>query len=160
MMNNIFHNETPAMKVFDGIVLLAVFLWNTAVLGIDWHYIAVAVGGSFSGAVILAYFRRDPRKGEQAFKTLSAAVSGIIIGSAIEEYFTLESTKFIVGVFFLSGLLSLAVLRALINLTEQSAGDILKDLLQRVFNLKLPEESERRKRRRGLGENSNNNKEQ
>lgn len=138
--------------LLDALILSVVFIYNTAFLGLDWQYVAIAVGGSFSGAVILAYFRRDDRKAEQVFKTLCASISGIIVGAAIEEWFQMHSAKMVLIMFFLSGLLSLVMLRTLLGLTERNAAEICKDVLQRLLNLKLPDERERQKRRRGLGE--------
>lgn len=144
------------MKAFDLAILTATFIFNTLVLGLDWQYVAIAAGGSFSGAIILAYFRRDDRKGEQVFKTLCAAIAGIVTGAAIEEWFDPMNPKAILGLFFMSGLLSLAMLRALLNLTEKNAAEISRSMLQRIFNLKLDDER-RRKRRRELEVKENKN---
>lgn len=147
MNTGTFHTETLTMKAFDFTILGAAFVFNTLLLGLDWEYVAIAAGGSFSGAIILAYFRRDDRKGEQIFKTLCAAIAGIVTGAAVEEWFDLTNPKATIGLFFMSGLLSLAMLRALLNLTEKNAAEISRSMLQRIFNLKV-EEDRRRKRRR------------
>lgn len=142
------HNESLTMKAFDFVVLAAIFVFNSTVLALDWQYIAMAIGGSLSGAVMLAYFRRDPRKGEQVFKTLCSAIGGIVTGTAIEEFLALDSPRYILALYFHTGLLSLVFLRALLSLTERSSADVIRDLLQRIFNLRLPNEQRRKRRRR------------
>jgi hypothetical protein len=147
MNTSTFPNETLPMKVLDFIVLTVTLLFNTLILGLDLAYIAVAIGGSLSGAVMLAYFRRDPRKTEQAFKTLCAAIGGVILGSTLEEFAKVTQPKYLLGIYFFSGLLSLAILRGLLNLTERNSAELCRMVLQRIFNLRLPEENERPRKR-------------
>jgi len=131
------------MKAFDLVVLVLTFLFNSLLLGVDWQYVAIATLGSFSGAVMLTYLRRDPRKSELVFKTLAASIGGLISGAAIEEYLKFQSIKYVIGIYFLCGLLSLVVLRALLNLTERNSASVLRGLLDRVFD--LPSASDRRR---------------
>lgn len=145
MNTTVFHDTSGSMKVFDALVLSAALVFNSAALGVDWQYLAVALGGSLSGAVILAYFRRDSRKLEQLFKALCAAISGLVIGAFLQEYFQIVRPQNILAVFFFTSLLSLVLLRSLLILTERNAGEILKDAIQRILNLQLKEEKERRK---------------
>jgi hypothetical protein len=139
---------SPTMKLLDLSLLIAAFVFNTVTLGLDLQYTATAVGGSLCGALVLAYLRRDPRRGEQAFKTLAGAVSGMVSGVAVETYFAVESPKVQLVIFFMSSLLSLAVLQGLLSLTEKNAGEIGRNLIQRLLGLQLPEERQVRDRSR------------
>ena len=141
-------NSSLGMKVFDALILSLTFSFSTLAIGAEAQAVIVAVGGSFSGAVILAYFRRDSRKIEQAFKVACSSVTGLVCGAAIQEYFKFENLKYVLFAYFISGMLSLVILRALLNLSERNAGQICKDLLQRMLNLQIKEEEAKRVRQR------------
>lgn len=144
-----FHETSTSMKAIDAVILIAAFVFNALVLDVNWQFVAVAVAGAFSGSIVLAYFRRDPRKSEQVFKVLCSAISGIVLGSVAHEYMSVQSFHYDLGIFFTTGLLSLVILRALLGLTEQNSMDVLRTLLQRMFGLQTP--AERRSRRRSSG---------
>lgn len=154
MNTTVFHDTSSSLKVFDALILSAALVFNSAALGVDWQYLAVAVGGSLSGAVILAYFRRDSRKIEQVFKAICASISGMVIGAFIQEHFQIERPQNILAVFFFASLLSLVLLRSLLVITERNAGDILRDALQRLLNLQTRDERQRRRNDRLPGEDN------
>lgn len=138
-------NETPFMKILDAAILTIAFVFNALVIDPEWRSIIIAIGGSLSGSVILAYFRRDVRKGEQLLKVIASAVGGLVLGTVLQEYTHIESEAYRLGLFFATSMLALVILRTLLNLTEQNAADAVKGILQRVFNLRL--ESEKTNRR-------------
>jgi len=129
------NNTSASVKIFDALILTVCFAFNTLVLGVDWQAVAVALGGSFSGAVILAYFRRDSRKLEQGFKVLCSSIGGLVLGTVLQEYFQILNPKYQLGLFFVCSLLSLVLLRALISVTEKNAADICKGVMFRILNL-------------------------
>lgn len=132
-------------RIFDAAMLVATFLFNAVVLDADWQQLAVAVGGSLSGSIILAYFRRDHRRGEQFFKVIASAIGGLVLGTVLQKYFTIEAHEYRLGLFFACSMLALVLLRSLLSLTENNVADLLRGVLQRVFNLQLKEEKTRKR---------------
>ena len=147
-MDNNIMDATPLTKIFDAAVLLVAFAFNALVLDAEWQSLAIAVGGSFSGSIILAYFRRDVRKVEQAFKVIASAIGGLVLGTVLQKYLHIESEEYRLGLFFVSSMLALVVLRSLLSLTENNVADMLRAVLQRVFNLKVETEKVKREVRR------------
>lgn len=139
---------TPLAKLLDAAVLASAFVFNALVLDADWQSIAIAVGGSVSGSVILAYFRRDPRKVEQLFKVVASAIGGLVLGTVSQEYLRIESQAYRLGLFFIDSMLALVVLRALLSVTEQNAVEIIRGSLQKFLNLRKPAERRYKYRRR------------
>jgi len=144
---------TPLKTLFDAAVLAAAFIFNAAVLGVEWESIAIALGGSVSGAVILAYFRPEVHLIERVFKVIASAIGGLVLGTVLQEYLVIQSDSYRLGLFFLCSMLALVVLRSLLNFTERNAVEIIRGSLQRFLNLKTPEErGQRRKAGRELDE--------
>ena len=144
-MQNEMIDSFSLTRFIDAVILTAAFAFNAAVLDASLQAIVIAVGGSVSGAIILAYLRQDGRWLEQFFKVATSAIAGLVLGTVVIEYFVITAPAFRLGVFFTSSLLSLVVLRSLLTLTENNIADVLKSLVQRIFNLKTPEEKKRRK---------------
>ena len=133
------------MKIIDAAILTVAFIFNAFILDAEWQSLAIAIGGSLSGSVILAYFRRDSRKVEQVFKVLCSAIGGLVLGTVLQEYLQIESQGYRLGLFFMASMLALVVLKSLLSLTEKNSGEIVRGILQRVFNLQLKEEKTRRR---------------
>lgn len=146
LMNTTFDNytgENAAMKSVELSLLTLSLGFSSIAVNANWESLLVAIGGSFSGSIVLAYFRRDSRKVEQMFKTLCSSICGLVLGAALQEYLIIEGLRYSLLLYFFSGLLSLALLRGLLSATEQNAAMACKHLLQRIFNLQL--ENERRR---------------
>lgn len=141
-------DTTPLTKLFDAAVLCIAFAFNALVLDADWQALAIAVGGSFSGSIMLAYFRRDARKGEQFFKVVASAIGGLVLGTVLQKYLHVEASEYRLGLFFVASMLALVVLRSLLSLTENNVSDMLRGILQRVFNLRVETEKVKREVRR------------
>ena len=140
-MSAVFLNfEALRMRIIDLVLLTASLAFSSLTLQSDFQSFAIAIGGSVSGAMVLSYFRRAQKRGEALFQILCSTVSGLIVGSAIQEYFADVALKFSLLIYFLSGLLSLLVLRALYNATERNAAEAIKGFLQRLLGLQLPDE--------------------
>jgi hypothetical protein len=106
-------------------------------LGIDWHYVALAVGGSVSGSVLLSYFRREKSRYEQLYKMVTSAIGGLIVGSAFIRYREMVEPSYIALAYFICSMLVLIILRTFLSLTEKNAATFTTTLIQRVFNIKL-----------------------
>lgn len=156
-------------NLLDAFVLTGTFIFTALIIDPEWQNVLIAIGGSFAGAFILAYFRRDPRKAEQFYKILCASICGLVTGAAIQEGFAITGTKISLFVYVLSGLLSLTLLQALYNMTEKNAVQIVGTGVKvcwaaflRAFNMAparpLPKvipahrKKGRRDRRRGAGD--------
>lgn len=144
MQQEIF-NQSPMIKLLDAAILTLAFVFNAIVLDADVKNILIAVGGSLSGSMILAYFRRDARKAEQFFKITCSAIGGLVLGTVLQEYFALDKQAYKLGLFFITSMLALVIMRSMLNLTERNAGELIKDIFQRIFNLQLKEERTRRR---------------
>lgn len=138
----------PANRIFDAVILTAVFVFNSWLLHVDWPNVLIVIIGSLSGAVMLAYFRREARRGETLFKVLAAAIGGLVLGTVFQEYFRIESAAYRLGLFFFCSMLALVVLRAVLASTEKNAADMVKLALQRALGLHTPQEK-RNSRLRG-----------
>lgn len=144
-MSHQFIETNSAMKTLDAAILTLAFVYNALVLDADWQSLAVAIGGSVSGAIILAYFRREARKGEQMIKVIASAIGGLVLGAVLQKYLNIESVEYRLGLFFACSMLALVVLRSLLSLTENNVAELIRGVLQRVFNLRV--ETEKVKKR-------------
>jgi len=142
MNNPMMH--TPIKQLADAAILAVCFAFNAMILDADTQAILIAVIGSISGAVILAYFRRDISKVELFFKVLASSIGGLVLGTVLQEYLHVEPSAYRLGIFFLCGMLALVVLRTLLNFTEKNSADLLRGIVQRVFNLQVKTEKTRR----------------
>jgi hypothetical protein len=146
-MNTAISFDTFPMRIFEVLIIFVLYWLNVSYLGEPWDRALMAGGGAFTGACCLAYFRRDPRKTEQAIKIFISSLAGSIAGAVAIEFFHVENEKYCLGIYFVSGLLILALMRALLNMTERNAAQVCRDVLQRFLNTKL--EDERPPRTRG-----------
>jgi hypothetical protein len=134
------------VKAFDTLLVVAAFVFNTAILSPDVEAFVVASAGSFAGAISLVYYRREASRFEIFLKLVIATLGGFVLGSVAREYFLITNTSYLLGLFFLCGMTAVAICRAVLNTTERNAAAICRDALQRIFNLQTHEE---RKRPRG-----------
>lgn len=144
-MQNLTLDSTPMIRIMDAAILTVCFAFNAFMLDADTQSILIAVGGSISGSVILAYFRRDSRILEQFFKVACSSIGGLVLGTVLQEYLHIESSAYRLGLFFTASMLALIVLRSLLSLTENNVAELLRGVLQRFFNLRV--ESEKTNRR-------------
>lgn len=130
----------PTNRVFDAVILAAMFVFNSWLLHVDWPNVLIVLIGSLSGAVMLAYFRRESRRGETIFKVLASAIGGLVLGTVLQEYFVIGSAAYRLGLFFFCSMLALVILRAVLASTERNAADMVKHALQRALGLHTREE--------------------
>lgn len=131
---------TPAMKLFDAISLTLIFVFNALILDPEWLSIALAVGGSLSGAMMLAYFRRDNTFWELFLKVCSSAIGGLVLGTVLQEYLNIEPPAYKLGLFFFSSLLALGTIGAMLSIADKNLAAVLKAVLQRLSGIKLENE--------------------
>lgn len=150
-MEMIQTNTDNFMKIFLDTLLLILFFASGA-LGLDVpsKVVLIALLGSLSGSIVLAYFRRE-KLSEMVFKVMCSSIAGLFLGVGSQEYFQIEKITLIGLNYFLSSLLSLFILKALVSFTESSALKIIKTIFQKVVSNILSsfgykEEKERRKR--------------
>lgn len=136
-MQNPIIEHTPVMKIFDAIALTICFAFNALVLDANWLSILIAVGGSLSGAMMLAYFRRDTTLWELVLKVGSSSIGGLVLGTVIQEYLHVSPPAYQLGLFFFSSLLALVVLGALLSLADNNITAILKNIVQKLAGIQL-----------------------
>ena len=127
--------QTEYMIKNLSLLTICFFIWlNSYILGLDIESIALTFGGSFSGAFLLAYFRRDKSRSEMLFKIASATLSGIVCGSALIEYMQVTSKSYLIFYYFISALISLVIIGALLSFSEKNAKEIIITIGERIFN--------------------------
>lgn len=124
-------------NIFKVLTFISLFLAETIILNISGEYAALAVGGSLAGGVALAYFKPSKYWLDRLIKVLLSAVSALFLAPAFIKFYNIESREYTALVFFAMSLISLFVLRALINLTEKNASDVLKNVFIRVTNIEV-----------------------
>lgn len=147
-MQNAFVDHGNFMKIHDAVILILAFIFNALIIDAAWQDLAIAVGGSVSGSVILAYFRRDNRKFELFLKVMASAIGGLVLGTVLQKYLNIESSEYKLGLFFTTSMLALVILRSLLSLADDNASELLRGLLKRVFNLRVDNEKVKRRVRR------------
>lgn len=125
------------------ILFIALLISNTLVFQVDARFAAAAILGSFSGAVVLAYFDKYTTFVSLILKILISAISGVFVGAFVIRYRQIEAIEYIGFVFFISSLLSLIFFRALVNFWRENSKNVIVLLFQRVFNI---EPKQRRKK--------------
>lgn len=134
-----FEQNAGPMKTLYLLLCAISFSFTTVGLEIDWHYVMLAVGGSFAGSLVLTYFRREKTLFEKLYKVFVAAVAGLIIGSVIVKYRGMTEQEYIAAVFATCSCLALFFIRTVVGLAESNAGKITTTIIQRVFNIDLGE---------------------
>ena len=122
------------IKSLSLLIIFCMIWLNSFILGLDVEAVALNFGGSFCGAFLLAYFRRDKSKSETAFKIASATLSGVICGSALIEYLQVSSKSYIIFYHFITALISLVIVGALLSFSEKNAKEIIITVGERIFN--------------------------
>lgn len=125
------------MKSAYLLLCAASFALTSIGLEVDWVFISLAIGGSLAGSMLLGYFRREKSLFEQGYKILAASVAGLIVGSVIVRYRSMEDPAYIAAVYSASGCLVLFFIRTIVGLAESNAGSITTTLIERVFNIEL-----------------------
>lgn len=138
-------DTTPLSRLFEAVLLFATFVYTSVLIDVEWRSLAIAIGGSLAGAVMLGYFRRDARKFEQFFKVFASAIGGLILGTVLQTYFNIQNESYLLGLFSSSSLVSLVVFRSILNMTENNVADMLRNIVQRLTGLQTKEEKTRRR---------------
>ena len=128
------------MKILDAAILTVAFVFNALVLDADLQSILIAVGGSISGSIILANFRRGIRVVDQMFNVICSAIGGLVLGTVLQEYLHIESPSYRLGLFFAASMLALSILSGIVNVTDRNMPAILKGIIQRLLGLQLETE--------------------
>lgn len=127
------------MKALYLILSFASFALTYAGLAVDWQYVALCIGSSIAGSLVFGYIRPELTFWRQAVKGCMATIVGLIFGSALIEWQSIEKPEYIGLAYFSASLLALIVIRTLVGLFETNAGSITVTLIQRVFNIRLSE---------------------
>lgn len=133
------------MKALFVVLSLSSFVLTGLGLQIDLQYIALAVGSSVAGSLMLAYIRPERTFWRQLVKGCMATIVGLIFGAAIIEYYAIEVPEYIGLVYFVASLLALIAIRALVGLFEQNATSFTAALIQRILNVPVEEGRSKKK---------------
>lgn len=130
-------SEPVLVKAFN--LFLAAISFGLTALGleIDVKYVALVIGSTFAGSLLLGFFRPEKSFGDRMRKIGMAQVAGLIFGSVIVEWRGMVSPSYIAGTYCTTAMVALIFLRSLVGLTESNAGNLTTTLIQRIFNVKL-----------------------
>lgn len=141
--------ENPTMKIIYLFIMTFCFVFNTYLLEVNWHKVAIALGGAFSGSIILASIQRENSKIEQLYKILGSSISGIIIGAVFAKWRGIVEVEYLLATYYFSGMLSLFFVRSIIKITSQNSDSvtitIFQTFIRRVFNVR-PKTAKRTRR--------------
>jgi hypothetical protein len=137
--------EIMLANIFKVLLFIGFFVFDVMFLGIPAEQAAFAIGGAFGGAMVLAYIKREKEWIERVVKTICSATAAIFIAPAFNKYYGIESKEFVGLSFFLISIMSLIILRALINMTEQNAAGAIKQIFIKVFNIQVKEPPRKRR---------------
>lgn len=99
-------------------------------------YILVAVFGAFAGSFLFSYFEREKNKIEIVIKALLSGITGLIVGAYVAFLRQTEAWQELLIIFFMSGMLSLIVLKLLYGVIKLSGKDIIRTILFKIFEVK------------------------
>lgn len=131
------HTPDLVMKMFN--LLLAAISFGLAALGleIDVQYVALVIGSTVAGSLLLGFYRPEKTFVERMKKIAMASLAGLIFGSAIIAWREITTPAFVSLTYCMTSMLVLIFLRTLVGLTETNAGTLTTTLIQRIFNVKL-----------------------
>src|SRR3954468_11231193 len=113
-MRMLTDNSTLPMKILNFTLPTATF-WLTAVgLAIDWQYVALVVGSTFAGSLLLGFYRPEKTFAARVYKIAMSVVAGLVFGSVMVEYWHLENHAFISGTYCSVSMLALIFLRTIV----------------------------------------------
>lgn len=147
-MHNQLIDNTPFMKILDAAILTVAFVFNAFVLDADYQSLMIAIGGSLSGSIILANFRRNLRVVDQIFNVLCSSIGGLVLGTVLQKYLHIEHQEYRLGLFFACSMLALSILSGLVNIADRNMIAILKGIIQRLLGLQLETEKVKKEVRR------------
>lgn len=148
--------ESTITRIVEFSFLAAVFLLNALVLDARYENILLAVSGSLAGALMLTYYRREKIKAEMAFKVLASAMGGIVFGSVAQAYFEITHPSYLLGLFFISSILSIALIKAVLNFTDQNASEFIKTVVHRMFGFEVKSVKEKKRNEKYLEDDDKN----
>lgn len=147
-----------AMKILNFLLPAFSFMLTTYGLEIDWQYVALAVGSSVAGSLLLGFYRPERTLGRMVYKMLLSAVAGLIFGSAAVAWWKFETFAYVGVAYCVSALMALFFLKSLVGFGQANSDSLTRTVLQRIFNVPIPpakdcpdgEKTVRRKKDRGV----------
>ena len=118
----------------DATFLIALYLGGVVVLNTDLTQTLIMIGAAVAGSIVLAYFRRDRDYREIFYKSVCSSISGLVTGAFITKYYEVESREYIIGIYFITSLLSLFFIKGLLSVVEQNASGFIITIFQRILN--------------------------
>lgn len=120
---------------FDVFLITFLYIGGLFAISNEMLHTIIICGASVSGALVLAYFRRERNTKEIFFKSACAAISGLVCGVIVVRRWEITSIEYEIGAHFFSSLLSFFLIKGLLNVTEQNASGIVTTIIQRIFSV-------------------------
>ena len=119
--------------VFDVFFFTFLYIGGALTLEADYKSVITISGASIAGSAVLAYFRRDRDYKEIFFKSACASIVGLVMGAIITKRWEIDSTEYVVGVYFFASLLSIFIIKGLLTFTEQNAVGMVFTIFQKFL---------------------------
>lgn len=122
---------TLPMTILNYALPLIAFLLTAVGLGVDFGYVALALGSSIAGSLLFGYVRRQKRFWWQIYQGVMSTIGGLILGSFViwkQGYVDAEPRAM---AFCLSSAVSLILLRSVVRHFQANADDLMDRVLLR-----------------------------
>src|SRR3954468_9270165 len=112
-MRMLTDNSTLPMKILNFTLPTATF-WLTAVgLAIDWQYVALVIGSTLAGSLLLGFYRPEKTFAARLYKIAMSVVAGLVFGSGFVAWRQLEHPANIAMAYCITSMLALIFLRTI-----------------------------------------------
>lgn len=124
-----------ALQMIKLVIYFSLMVIDSKLLGLPFDYTALAILGSLSGGICIGYFERYRGAIQFLTRTTISSISGLFLGGFCVDYFEIEKLSYTGFAFFLSSLLSVIILRAIVDFTKGNASTAIKEAFRRFFNI-------------------------
>jgi len=123
------------MKLLNFILPSISFALTSFGLEIDLPYICLAIGSTAAGSMLLNFYRPEKTLGRTVYKSIMAAVAGVVFGSALIAWRQVEAPPYVAMYYCLASMLSLMFLKSVVTFGEANSDSLIRTVIQRVFDI-------------------------
>src|SRR6478735_5689451 len=124
-----------AMKLLNFILPSISFALTSFGLDVDLPYVCLAIGSTAAGSMLLNFYRPEKTIGRTVYKSIMAAVAGVVFGSALIAWRQVEAPPYVAMYYCLASMLSLMFLKSVVTFGEANSDSLIRTVIQRVFDI-------------------------